>query len=285
MSRDPTWVGEDIPIPPIKIGLAGWVRVVLRGGALVFVTFGCLAILLLVRLVERPFFGPHRPWTPHIVQFVARNSFRILGMDHKVHGARMDEPGAVVANHSSWLDIFALNAGKRVYFVAKAEVARWPAIGFAARAAGTVFIRRNARDAVEQRSVLEDRLKIGHKLLFFPEGTSTDGLRVLPFKPTLFAAFYSDTLRDLLWIQPATIIYRAPPGEAARFYGWWGDMDFGSHLSKILATPKQGSVEVFWHAPLRVADFADRKAIAIVAEKVVRGPFEDPATAPIGGDT
>ena len=280
MSRDPTWVGEGIPIPPLKIGPAGWVRVVFRGGALAFVIFGCLALLLLLRLVERPFYGPHRPWTPHIVQFVARCSFRILGINHRVHGTRMDDPGAVVANHSSWLDIFALNAGKRVYFVAKSEVAKWPAIGFAARAAGTVFIRRNARDAVEQRSVLEDRLKIGHKLLFFPEGTSTDGLRVLPFKPTLFAAFFSDALHDLLWIQPATIIYRAPPGEVARFYGWWGDMDFGSHFLKMLAAPRHGSVEVFWHTPLRVSDFADRKAIAIASEQVVRGPFEDPATSP-----
>ena len=280
MSRDPTWTGEGIPVPPLKIGPSGWVRVALRGGALVILIFGSLAILLLVRLVERPLYGLNRPWTPHIVQFVSRNSFRILGIDYQAHGARMEEPGAVVANHSSWLDIFALNAANRVYFVAKAEVANWPAIGVAARSIGTVFIRRNARDAVQQRNTLEDRLKIGHKLLFFPEGTSTDGLRVLPFKPTLFAAFFSDNLRGLLWIQPASIIYRAPPGDVARFYGWWGDMDFGSHLLKMLAAPKHGSVEVYWHAPLRVADFTDRKAIALASEKVVRGPFEDPETSP-----
>ena len=280
MNQGPTWTGEDIPIPPLRIGPAGWVRVVLRGGALAFVTFGGFAILLLARLAERPIYGLHRPWTPHIAQFVCRMALRVLGISYVARGARMEQPGAVVANHSSWLDIFALNAGKRVYFVAKTEVAGWPAIGWLARATGTVFIRRETRDAVQQFAVFEDRLKAGHKLLFFPEGTSTDGLRLLTFKPTLFAAFFSDSLRDLLWIQPVTVIYRAPQGEAARFYGWWGDMDFGIHLLKTLAAPKQGSVEVYWHPPLRVADFADRKALAFAAENAVRGPFEDPATAP-----
>ncbi len=280
MSQGPTWTGEDIVIPPLRIGPAGWLRAALRGALLAFVTFGGLAVLLLLRLVERPLHGLNRPWTPHIAQFVCRSAIRILGIAYRAHGARMEEPGAVVANHSSWLDIFTLNAGKRVYFVAKSEVARWPGIGWLARATGTVFIRRDARDAAQQLAVFEDRLKAGHKLLFFPEGTSTDGLRLLAFKPTLFAAFFSDSLRDLLWIQPVTVIYRAPEGEAVRFYGWWGDMDFGSHFLKTLAAPRQGAVEVFWHAPLRVADFADRKALASAAEKVVRAPFEDLATAP-----
>ncbi|MGI9394826.1 MAG: lysophospholipid acyltransferase family protein [Boseongicola sp.] len=284
MNRDPTWTGEGITVLPVRIGPAGWIRVAFRGGALVTLTFGCLAILLLLRLVERPLYGLKRPWTPHIVQFVFRNAFRILGMGYNVHGERMDEPGAVVANHSSWLDIFALNASKRVYFVAKDDVASWPAIGLAARSAGTVFIRRNARDAAAQRKVLEDRLKIGHKLLFFPEGTSTDGLRVLPFKSTLFAALFANSLREMLWVQPATVIYRAPPGETVRFYGWWGNMEFSNHLLKTLAAPKQGSVEVYWHAPLRVADFADRKALAAASENAVRGPFDDPLTAPFSND-
>ena len=182
----------------------------------------------------------------------------------------MAERGAVVANHTSWLDIFALNARKRVYFVSKAEVAKWPGIGLLARSAGTVFIRRDARDAAAQKQVFEDRLGAGHKLLFFPEGTSTDGLRVLPFKPTLFAAFFSDALRDTLWVQPATLIYRSPDADEPQFYGWWGDMEFGAHLLKTLGARKQGEIEVVWHEPLQVAAFKDRKAIAKAAEEAVR---------------
>lgn len=270
MSRGPTWTGEDIPVPPLALSAGDWGRVVLRGGALAILVFGCLLILILVRLIERPIHGPHRPWTPFITQFVCRNAFRVLRIRYVSHGARMAHPGAVVANHSSWLDIFTLNAEKRVYFVSKAEVARWPAIGWLARATGTVFIKRDAREAAAQKRVFEERLTLGHKLLFFPEGTSTDGLRVLPFKPTLFAAFFSDALRDLLWVQPVTVFYHAPEGAEARFYGWWGDMDFGSHLLKTLAARRQGTVEVTWHKPVKVSDYKDRKALARHAEDAVR---------------
>lgn len=272
---DPTWTSNDPPALAGPKGL-GWLRVILRGAALAFVTFGCLGLLLLVRLAERPIHGLRRPWTPHITVFVCRTAFRILGMGYESHGHRMDRPGAVVANHSSWLDIFALNAGERVYFVSKAEVARWPAIGWLAKATGTVFINRDPREASAQREIFESRLEAGHKLLFFPEGTSTDGQRVLAFKPTLFAAFFSERLRDILWVQPASVVYHAPEGADGRFYGWWGDMDFGSHFLSVLAQSPQGRVEVFWHTPVRVADFTGRKELARTAELEVRSAH--PAT-------
>ena len=244
-------------------------RVILRGSVLAAVVFGGLVLLLLVRLIERPVYGVHRPWTPHITVFVCRTAFRILGIGYVAHGRRMNRPGAIVANHSSWMDIFALNAGERVYFVSKSEVARWPGIGWLAKATGTVFINRDRSEAAAQKRVFEERLEAGHKLLFFPEGTSTDGTRVLPFKPTLFAAFFSDRLRDVLWVQPVTVVYHAPKGAGSRFYGWWGDMDFGSHLLAILARRRQGRVEVFWHDPVRVSDYPDRKALAKATEATV----------------
>ncbi|MGX9350432.1 lysophospholipid acyltransferase family protein [Shimia sp. W99] len=249
----------------------GWVRVLLRGLVLATLVFGCLLILLLVRLVEKPVFGLHRPWTPWITQFVCRNAFRILGMGFSAHGELMTERGAVVANHSSWLDIFALNARKRIYFVSKAEVAKWPGIGWLAKATGTVFINRDPKEARAQKEVFEARLLAGHKLLFFPEGTSTDAIRVLSFKPTLFAAFFAPDLRNVLHVQPVTVLYHAPKGQDARFYGWWGDMDFGPHLLHVLAARKQGRVELIYHAPVAVRDFANRKALAAHCEAEIRG--------------
>ena len=278
MTRDPTWTDE-AEVPPLRLGPLGWVRAVLRGIVLALLVFGGLVLLLLLRLIEKPLHGVHRPWTPFITQFVCRTAFRILGIRYQSHGERMKEPGAVVANHSSWLDIFALNAEKRVYFVSKDEVASWPGIGWLAKATGTVFIRRDARQAAEQKRVFEERLTAGHKLLFFPEGTSTDGLRVLPFKPTLFAAFFAENLRDLLWVQPVTVVYHAPRGEEPRFYGWWGDMDFGAHLLKTLGASPQGRVEVWWHDPVKVSDFADRKVLARHCEAAVRAAHPQAAEA------
>ena len=184
-----TWEGADPPdLPPI--GAVGWLLVALRAPVMVVVIFGCLGLLLLARLIERPLFGARRPVTPLITQFVCRTVLVIMGLPVEVRGQRMTGPGAVVANHTSWLDIFVLNSRKTIYFVSKAEVSGWPGIGWLARATGTVFINRDRREARAQTEVFEDRLLQGHRLLFFPEGTSTDGLRVLPFKTTLFAAFF-----------------------------------------------------------------------------------------------
>lgn len=266
-----TWHGDDEGKVDLRqISLAGWLLVLARALPLALLVFGCLIVLLAVRLFERPIFGVARPMTPHITQFVCRNAFRIMGIGFSTKGRQMSQPGAVVANHSSWLDIFSLNAAKRVYFVSKAEVAKWPGIGWLARATGTVFIERDPRKAKAQKELFEARLKAGHKLLFFPEGTSTDGLRVLPFKSTLFAAFFTPELRDLLWVQPVTVNYFAPQGTEARYYGWWGEMDFGSHLIKTLARWRQGRVEVIYHAPLKVSEAASRKSMALECEMAVR---------------
>ena len=249
-----TWHSNESPgqRPP---GTGGWIRIILRAIPLIILVFGGLLILLLIRLIERPLFGIKRPITPHITQIVCRCAFVILGIRYITTGAPMSGPGAVVANHASWLDIFALNARKRIYFVSKSEVAGWPGIGWLARATGTVFIKRDRREASGQVTVFRDRLAAGHKLLFFPEGTSTDGLQVLPFKATLFAAFFDDRLREMLQIQPVTVNYTAPSGEDERFYGWWGDMDFGPHLLSTLAAKRQGQVNVIYHPAVKVSHF------------------------------
>jgi 1-acyl-sn-glycerol-3-phosphate acyltransferase len=182
----------------------------------------------------------------------------------------MVQRGAIVANHSSWMDIFALNAAQPLYFVAKSEVEHWAAIGWLARATGTVFIARKGSEAKAQQAVFEQRLRAGHRLAFFPEGTSTDGLRLLPFKSTLFAAFYSHGLDHIMHIQPVSLRYHAPAGQEARFYGWWGDMVFASHLLQVLAVRRPGRVEVTFHDPISVDAHVDRKELAAACQNIIR---------------
>nr|WP_253913151.1 lysophospholipid acyltransferase family protein [Pseudoruegeria sp. HB172150] len=224
-------------------------------------------------MVEWAVHGLSRPWSPWIVHIFSRLVFLTLGLRHRAEGPRLVGPGVIVTNHASWLDILVLNAVTPVTFVSKAEVARWPGIGFLARIAGTIFITRDARHAGQHRDLLECYLRAGHRLAFFPEGTSTDGIRVLPFKSTLFAALFMPDL-PALSVQPATILYRAPEGEDGRFYGWWGDMDFGVHALKLLAQRLQGEVRVILHPPVKVADFADRKALAAASGGAVRQGME-----------
>lgn len=259
------------PEPTVKpLSAAGWLRLILRGTILGGIILGGLILMLSLRLIERPLFGLHRPVTPYLTQGVCRVAFVILGMGYTVRGKRMEERGAVVCNHVSWLDIFALNARKRVYFVSKSEVAGWPLIGWLARATGTVFITRDPREARRQQRIFEQRLLAGHKLLFFPEGTSTDGAQVLPFKSTLFQAFFADELKHRTFLQPVTLKYHAPEGEAAHFYGWWGAMAFGPHLAKVLAARRNGAVEVIYHAAVRVDRFPNRKSLSVHLETTVR---------------
>lgn len=240
--------------------------------------FGMLAVHMFARLIERPIYGARRPYTPWITVAVCRGALAIMGLRRDVSGPRMTGPGALVANHSSWLDIFVLNADAPLYFVSKAEVAGWPGIGLLAKATGTVFIRRDRKEAAVQTALIRDRLAMGHRLLFFPEGTSTDNQRVLPFKTTLFSAFFADV--PGLQVQPLTVAYHPPKGAAPRYYGWWGEMDFGRNLLKVLATGRQGRVQVIRHAPVNVADAGDRKTLARACETAVRAGFESAKAQP-----
>ncbi len=265
----PTWEGVAAP-EPLRIDTMGWIRVAVRGVFLGCLVFGGLLLLLATRLVERPLYGSKRPATPYITRAVCRSAFVVLGMGHDIRGRPMTGQGAVVANHSSWLDIFALNAGHTVYFVSKSEVAAWPAVGWLARATGTLFIRRHRGSVAAQRDLVRHRLEAGHRLVFFPEGTSTDGKRVLAFKTSLFEAFFADHLKKAVSLQAVSVLYTAPPDVDPRFYGWWGNMDFAAHLLQVLAIRRQGKVTVIYHPAVAVADFITRKQIAQELEATVR---------------
>ncbi|SEL59014.1 lyso-ornithine lipid acyltransferase [Roseivivax marinus] len=269
-----TWHGA-VPPEVAPPGAAGWMRAVARGIPMALVVFGGLAVLLLVRGPERLLSGHDRPVTPWITVCVCRAVLRILGIPVQRHGTPAGGGGATVANHVSWLDIFVLNAARPVTFVSKAEVEGWPGIGWLARATGTLFIRRDRREARAQADLFADRLARGERLLVFPEGTSTDGQRVLPFKPTLFQAFFDDRLRHAASVQPVSLRYEAPKGAPAAFYGWWGDMDFGPSLLRALAARRQGRVSVVYHPAVPVDAHPNRKSLAHALETKVREGYAE----------
>jgi lyso-ornithine lipid O-acyltransferase len=265
------WDPEDMSEIPSP-GLLGWMIAMARLSAMAVVIYGLMVVLAIALLLESPL--KTRPVSPYIVQIACKISLGILGIAVETHGQPMRRKGAIVSNHASWLDIFPLNAAAQVFFVSKAEVRKWPVIGLMARSAGTVFIERRTSQAKRHKSQFQARLIKGDRLLFFPEGTSTDSLRVIRFKSSLFAAFFERDLVDDMWIQPASLIYHAPKGEEARYYGWWGEMPFGPSFLKILAARRTGRVEVVFHSPVQVSDFTDRKALAQHCEKQVRAGFE-----------
>ena len=259
-----TWA--EVPPPPApRLGPRDWLRVARRAGPMALLVFGGLAVLLACRPFEALLHGAHRPWTPRITRAVCRGALRLMGLRRTVEGTPRPV-AAWVANHASWLDIFALNAGGTIVFVAKSEVARWPGIGWLARATGTVFVTRDRRRALQDVAALRERIALGQTLAFFPEGTSTDGRRVLAFKPTLLAPFLGLDAA----IQPVTLRYIAPEGADPACYGWWGDMDFAPHMLATLALPRQGRIALTFHPPVPLAAETDRKALARRLEQTVR---------------
>ncbi|WP_315899505.1 lysophospholipid acyltransferase family protein [Roseovarius atlanticus] len=274
----PTWESRQ-PAKMAKVHPIGWLILALRLIVLVAIIVPGVFVVLILRLVEPYFFDRRRPLTAWLQRWAIWAGLRIIGLRYRREGRPMRDHGAVVANHASWMDIFALGAGQAITFVSKAEVAGWPGIGFLARLVGTVFINRNPRQADAQRNQLKTELDAGRKLLFFPEGTSTDGMRVLPFKSSLFAAFAD--LETGMRIQPVTVVYIAPDGvEEPRFYGWWGDMDLGPHMVQVLSRFPQGGVRVIYHEPLRISDFPDRKKLAQALEARVRSAMPPESALP-----
>lgn len=264
-----TWRGEADMVLRRPQGLRDWLRVARRGVPAVLVLLTGVILILPLRLIERLLYGARRPWTGPHVQIVCRLVLLCIGLRWQRQGEPMHGLGAVVANHSSWLDIFVLNAAMPVFFVSKAEVAGWPGINILTRVTNTHFVVRDPRLARKQAQEFAARVRAGHRLLFFPEGTSSDGTRVLPFKPTLFQGFLDPALPEGLAIQPVTADYHAPPSEDPRFYAWWNDMELGPHLLHVLSVPRQGSVTAVLHPPVAVAG-ESRKSLSAQAENAVR---------------
>jgi 1-acyl-sn-glycerol-3-phosphate acyltransferase len=272
-----TWNGDNPPeLPPISP--VGRIAGVLRLAAFVSATALALAVFIPGRYL--------RHWFGHWVTFHflaarlwARVSVWLLGLRMTVRGQPV-RSGALVANHSTWADIPVLRSVTLLYFVAKSEVRDWPVIGFITDVTGTIFIERRRTDAKRQERILRERIAANQLLCFFPEGTSTDGLRVLPFKSSLFSAFYDNDHGADLWIQPVSVRYRPAPGAGLppSFYGWWGDMDFAAHIWSVMSRSFGGTAEVVFHDPVRPTDFPDRKLLAAhCGEAVARSHGADPS--------
>ena len=258
-----TWRGgSDLRLPPMT--LRGALRAAGRGVPVVaLIGLGLLA-LLAARVMERPLFGPRRPWTPWITVVVCRGALRFLGLRLRRTGRPMRGPGAVVANHASWLDILVLNALGPFVFVAKSEVRGWGALGWLARATGTVFVRREARaEAGAQAEALAQVMRSGGRVAFFPEGTSTDNRRVLPFRAPLFAALGAPGLAAGVAVQPVTLRYDAP------LLAWYGGTELLPHLRRVLS---DGGIDVHvvFGAARKLAAGDNRKVVTQESGRLVR---------------
>jgi len=197
----------------------------------------------------------------------------LFGIRVRVVGTPPKRATLILANHSSWLDIVTFSAVAPLSFIAKSEVNDWPFFGTLARLQRTVFVTRARRSETGQaRDAIADRLREGDVLVLFPEGTSSDGNAVLPFKSALLGAAET-ALADggRVPVQPVSSAYVAREGipmgrENRPLYAWYGDMELVPHLWEAL---KAGPLDVVmqFHEPLPPLD---RKELARLAWETVR---------------
>lgn len=205
---------------------------------------------------------------------------KLFGIRITVIGKPIQDRGVLmVGNHASYLDILIISAIARVSFVGRSDVADWPLFGTMAKLQETIFVVRSRRSgAGKSRDIIRERLREGDALVLFPEGTSTDGNRVIRFKSSLMGAVETEMGTDAAGVvhtapvQPFTITYVGMHGmplgrEDRPFYAWYGDMELLPHLWEGL---KAGPLDVVveFHSPIAVD--GGRKKIAALAEETVR---------------
>jgi 1-acyl-sn-glycerol-3-phosphate acyltransferase len=205
-----------------------------------------------------------------------RTVTRLMGVKIEVNGEPVSgKPCLYVSNHLSWLDILILSAVRPMCFIAKKEVARWPFFGILATVGRTLYIDRDRRhDVRNSRAAMQRRFAAREIITLFPEGTSSDGNRVLPFRSALMGAAEMEVNGTPVSVQPVTIAYTGihgiPIGRVRRpIFAWYGDMQLLSHL---VGVGRVGPFEakVTFHRETTVREQGGRKQLSSYCERVIR---------------
>lgn len=168
--------------------------------------------------------------------------------------------GLVASNHLSYLDILVLGAASPCIFVAKYDVRTWPLLGWFARCSGTVFIRRDKRsDVMRAGREISDALNDGALVVLFPEGTSSGGDSVLPFKPALFSSVEHRSHA----IVACAINYSLDDGSVAEEVCYWREMTLVPHLLNALGKSRIAVQLAFSPYERDSESVLDRKALAL----------------------
>jgi 1-acyl-sn-glycerol-3-phosphate acyltransferase len=195
---------------------------------------------------------------------------RLCGMRLVVHNdaARLDRGALVVANHISWIDIYVINAWRPTPFVSKAEIRQWPVVGWLAQQLDTVFIQREKRsDAKRIMHELAARLSAGELMCVFPEGTTSNGLGLLPFHANMFQAAVSAGVP----VQPVCIMYEDAQGRQSTAPAYIDDISLADSLDLLL---RGGPLTAHVYVGAALAPDADRRVLAARAQDVVAGALQ-----------
>jgi len=177
---------------------------------------------------------PNNPVNTRYVQYFCRRLCDVFNIEVQVHGVIPREPALWVSNHISWLDVAVLGSGARIFFLAKAEIEKWPILGNLAKGGGTLFIKRGSGDSIRIREQITEFLKQDIPVLFFPEATTTDGTKVKKVHGRLLGA----AIEAQRPVQICVICYVNQNGELDMVAPFIGEMTFAEHVQRVLEMPK-----------------------------------------------
>ncbi len=184
------------------------------------------------------------------------------------------QPGVIVANHLSWLDIFLINAVQPCRFVAKAEIRSWPLLGYLCSSTRTIFISRgSARDVRNIFQQLAKSVKDGEHLAFFPEGTTAAQGTLLPFHANLFEAAIDAGVP----IQPVALRYLDRQGKLHSEIDYTGDITFGQSMMRILRSPAVQAQVIL--LPAIASDIGNRRVLALATQRRIAAALDHPPVA------
>ena len=236
------------------------------------ILFGSLCLLTYILMMMR-FILPNpnrRHWRASILKNASKLGLAILGVRLKIIGQFPKAPFTLVTNHLSYVDMFILASQSGCIFVAKQETASWPVIGPFIKSLGTIFInRQNARDCLRVEKLIEEALLADEGIVIFPEGTSSPGSEVLPFK----AALLRPAAVKGFAVWAGSIFYRTPDGypPAHMSVSWWGDMEFWPHWIELLRLPFIEAHVVVSSDPV---NSQDHRQLARLLEAKVKQSFQ-----------
>ena len=240
-----------------------------RSIAIILLTLGLYALWLVTRVSLLFSTGLARRSHHAIVRTWARGMLAILGVRVTARGEPPTPPFFLVSNHLSYLDILVFLARVDGVFLAKSEVASWPGVGHLARVTGTLFVDRERKsDLTRVVEAVNDSIRAGWGVMVFPEGTSTEGRTVEPFKSSLFEV----AVRADCPVYHASITYATtPPARSAHLsVCWWGEMGFFSHFIQLLTLPSIDAGITFGAEPIRGGS---RKILARQARQAILSYF------------
>ena len=183
---------------------------------------------------HRLYKDPNNPKNTRYVQYFCRQLSQVFNVEVQVHGEIPRQPALWVSNHISWLDVAVLGSGARVFFLAKAEIEKWPILGNLAKGGGTLFIKRGSGDSVKIREQIAAFLKQDIPVLFFPEATTTDGTKVKKVHGRILGA----AIEAGKPVQICLICYVKQHGQMDTVAPFIGNMTFVEHVKNVLEMPK-----------------------------------------------